>query len=309
MEDRSYPIRAVSRLTGLSIETLRAWERRYNVVTPQREGGRRLYTEDDVERFRLLSAAAERGHTISRLAGMGDEELRQIIAEPPGVPRRSRKQALKLPAVSGSATERILDAIGRLDYAAAERELGLLATLLPPRELVFTVALPLMREIGEAWHAGTLSVAQEHMGSSLLRNLVGALMPLHRRMSSPGKVLFATPSGEHHETGILLCAMLAAGAGLSIVYLGADLPADEIVVAARETSSQVVVMGFVGANGAGAAIGEVKRVAEQLPPEIELWVGGTKDTYLVDQIRETRALFLTDFAILEQHLARLGTQA
>jgi len=308
MEDLSYPIGAVSKLTGLSIETLRAWERRYNVVTPQREGGRRLYTEADIERFRLLSAAADRGHTISRLAGMGDEELRQIVAAPTSAPRRPGKQRSSDYNGTG-ATDRVLEAISRLDYAAAEREFGLLATLLPPRELVFSIALPLMREVGEAWHAGRLSVAHEHMTSSLLRNLVGALIAVHRRSPSKCKLLFATPSGEHHEIGILLSAMLAAGSGLSIVYLGPDLPADEIVTAADKTSSQVVVIGVVGADATGSAIREVMRVAEQLPAQIELWVGGTKEPYLADQIKKTRALLMEDFEMLEGHLARLEAQA
>ena len=73
-----YPIRAVSKLTGIAIDTLRAWERRHGAVTPIRDDRGRMYTDADVARLRLLKGAVEHGHSIGRLAGLGDEELRQL---------------------------------------------------------------------------------------------------------------------------------------------------------------------------------------------------------------------------------------
>ena len=63
-----YPIRAVSKLTGIGIDTLRAWERRHGAVTPLRDGRGRMYTNDDIARLRLLRSAVEEGHSIGRLA-------------------------------------------------------------------------------------------------------------------------------------------------------------------------------------------------------------------------------------------------
>jgi DNA-binding transcriptional MerR regulator/methylmalonyl-CoA mutase cobalamin-binding subunit len=308
MKTLLYPIRAVSRLTGISIDTLRAWERRYQVVTPQRDERGRLYTEADVERLRLLNAAVERGHAIGRLAGMRDEELQELMAGSVAV--ASDALAMKSARLEepGAAPRRVMAAIERLDYAEAERELAMLAAVLTPRELVYRVAQPLMKEVGEAWHNGRLSVAQEHMTSALLRNLVGALIPQHRRAAPVGKLLFATPGGEHHEFGILLSAMLAVGGGLGIVYLGASLPAEEIVRAAQKTAPQAVVLGFIGANGARAALADLQQVASKLPAHIELWVGGTQGEALVKEVRQTRALLIEDFEMLEQHLARLGAR-
>jgi DNA-binding transcriptional MerR regulator/methylmalonyl-CoA mutase cobalamin-binding subunit len=308
MKTLLYPIRAVSKLTGISIDTLRAWERRYQAVTPQRDEQRRLYTEADVQRLQLLNAAVEKGHAIGRLAALSDEELRGLIASPvmaaneAGAAKAARqdKPSMELPS--------LMAAIERLDYAEAERELSLLAAVLAPRELVHRVAQPLLQRVGEAWHEGKLSVAQEHMTSALLRNLLGALIPLYRRTTPAGKLLFATPSGEHHEFGILLSAMLAVGGGLGIVYLGANLPAEEIVVAAQKTAPQAVVLGFIGANGAKAAMEELQKVTQKLPAQIELWVGGTQGEALVKEVKQTRALLMEDFEMLEQHLVRLGAR-
>ncbi len=308
MKPLLYPIRAVSRLTGISIDNLRAWERRYQAVTPQRDEHQRLYTEADVQRLHLLHGAVEKGHAIGRLAALSDEELQGLIASP--VIAANEAGAAKAVRQDQPSIElhSVLAAIERLDYAEAERELSLLAAVLTPRELVHLVAQPLLQRVGEAWYEGQLSIAQGHLTSALLRNLLGALVPLYRRTSPVARLLFATPGGERHEFGILLSAMLTVGGGLGIVYLGADLPAEEIVVAAQKTAPQAVVLGFIGANGAKAALRGLQEVAQKLPSQIELWVGGTKGEELVRKVKQTRALLIEDFEMLEQHLSRLGAR-
>ena len=311
MKTLLYPIRAVSKQTGISIDTLRAWEKRYQVVVPQRDERGRLYTEADMQRLRLLNAAVEKGHAIGRVAALSNEDLESLVLSPSLSTREAEPALINVqeafPA-QPQAPRAVMEAIERLDYAQAERELSLLAAVLPPRELVHSVALPLMRQVGEAWHAGQLSIAQEHMASSLLRNLLGALIPLHRRSTPAAKLLFATPSGELHEFGILVAAMLAAGGGLGITYLGANLPGEEIVFAAQKAAPQVVVLGFIGANGAKIGLAEIQKVAHKLPAQIELWVGGTRTEEMIKAVGQTRALQLDDFQRLEQHLVRLGAR-
>lgn len=313
MKALMYPIRAVAKQTGISIDTLRAWEKRYQVVSPQRDERGRLYTEADMQRLRLLNSAVENGHSIGRVASLSNEEL-QALATSPANPIVQDNEPINLsfspePAVSErSVSGGVLKSIERLDYGEAERELALLAAVMPPRELVHTVALPLMRQVGEAWHAKKLGIAQEHMTSALLRNLLGSLIPLYRRSSPKVKLLFATPSGEHHEFGILVSSILAAGGGMDVIYLGTNLPGEEIVGAAQKTAPQAVVLGFIGANGAKAGLEEVLKVANKLPAQIELWVGGTQTEFLIKEVSQTRALLIEDFRMLERHLVRLGAQ-
>lgn len=316
MKPLLYPIRAVSKQTGISIDTLRAWERRYQVVTPQRSERGRLFTEAQVQRLRLLRSAVEQGHAIGQLAALTDEELRRLLVQPREltephtiVPPRTRVVTESSPPNKASMDlHKLLAGIERLDYADVERELSLLAALLPPRELVHRVMLPLLQKVGDAWHAGNLSIAQEHMTSALLRNVLGALVPLHRRATPPAKLLFATPAREQHEFGILLAAMLAVGGGLGIVYLGTNLPGDEIVTAAQKTAPQAVVLGLMGAEDARVSVDEIQTIAQRLPAQIELWVGGTKEQEVIQAIRQTRVLWLEDFDLLEQHLLRLGAR-
>ena len=301
-----YPIRAVAKLTGLTVDTLRAWERRYQAVAPQRDDRGRLYSEADVERLRLLRAAVEGGHAIGRLAALSNDQLNQLLAVPALAAAKAPAATRQTPR--GVDLRPILAGVERFDYAEAERELARLATLLSPRELIHQVAVPLMRRVGDEWYAGRLSVAQEHMVSALVRHLLGALVRLYARADPPGALLFATPSGEQHEFGILSAAMLASGGGLGVVYLGANLPGEEIVEAGRRAGVQAVVLGLVGAAGAKASLAGLRHVAEQLPPGIEIWVGGAKAEEVVREVKQTRAIFLEDFDSLERHLTRLGAR-
>jgi methanogenic corrinoid protein MtbC1 len=308
MKELNYPIRAVAKLTGLSIDTLRAWERRYEAVKPHRDDRGRLYTEADVQRLHLLRAAVERGHAIGRLAALTDRQLRELLSHSSAVPALAESAASVRTVPRRLDLQPALRAIERFDYAAAERELNRLAILLSPRELIHQVVLPLMQRVGEDWHRGQLSIAQEHMVSALLRNLLGALVRLYSQADPPARLLFATPSGEQHEFGILSAAMLAAGGGLGIIYLGPNLPAHEIIEAAKKSSVQAIALGVMGAEGMKEVVKNVQQIIEELPLRTELWIGGPKADSLTREIKDRRTLFLADFDSLEPHLARLGAR-
>jgi len=295
-----YPIRAVSRLTGVPVETLRAWERRYQVVEPARDRRGRLYGEADVRKLRLLRLLVDRGHPIGRLVNLAEGDLLRLQTEADRSDAGRRDER--------GDVEALLAAVERFDAAGADRELRRLAVLLPPRLLVRQVALPLMRRVGERWSAGRLSIAQEHIASGMLRSLLGSMVRVHAPEEPRLSLLFATPSGERHEFGILGAAMLAAGGGLGVVYLGTDLPAAEIAECARRTAVRVVVLGAVGAGGAGEAARAIAEVGEALPRGVELWLGGPRHTELEAAVARAGGSFVCDFDALEERLLRLGAR-
>lgn len=260
-----YPIRAVAKITGISLDTLRAWERRYKAVVPQRSGRGRLYSGADIERLMLLNKLVQDGHAIGGVAFLSNQELQNLLSGQPGLPEPESDAAKDLLAP-------ILSAIESYDSARAADELSRLAAVLSPRDLVYQVAVPLMHEVGIRWHDGTFAIAQEHLVSELLRNLLGSLMRLFRPSQPAMKMVLATPAGESHDFGVLAAAMLASIAGAEPVFLGADLPAAEIAKAARRVNAQVVLLGItvVAENTAE----EVKAIASAMPTDCELWVGG-----------------------------------
>lgn len=263
-----FTIKAVAQATGLTVETLRAWERRYEVVSPSRDGsGRRTYSAGDVARLRLLRTATELGHTISRLAPLSMEELAKLVADSGG-------QARSGPARGQSFVERALDAAEHSDPSGVEEVLTSAIALLPPNEVVHTVIVPLVREIGERWHRGEVSIAQEHMVTDIVRRLVIAVSRGYLRSDNGPCVVLATLSGERHELGILMCSWLAATRRFRTHYLGADLPAEEIARFALEVDARAVLVSLVMPENEVPALQQVETLAATLNGRCELWVGG-----------------------------------
>jgi DNA-binding transcriptional MerR regulator/methylmalonyl-CoA mutase cobalamin-binding subunit len=287
----------VSKLTGIPVDTLRAWERRYGVVEPDRDERGRVYSEEDVERLRMLRRAVDAGHAIGRVAPLSTGDLRALLAEPP--PDEPLPPAPDLGALAA--------AVDRFDAGAFRRELSRLAAILPLRALCRHVALPLLRRVGEDWHAGKLGIAQEHMAAAEVRSLLGALARLHQVRRRGPTLVLGTPPGELHEIGTLAASVIAADAGVGVVYLGANVPAPDAVSAAARVGAAAVVLGWTGAREdvAAEARAAIGWIARELAPSTELWVGGSGAR---DAARATggRAVALETFDAFEAALARLS---
>jgi methanogenic corrinoid protein MtbC1 len=224
----------------------------------------------------------EKGHAIGTIARLPDAELRALVARD------------KDGAGNGSALiQTLLAALENFDYAALNERISRMAALLPPAEMVGSVVFPVMREVGERWHRGEISIAQEHMITGLIHNVLGTLLSLSRPAPEAPKVIFTTPTGEAHSLGALAAAMLAPGAGLSPIYLGPGLPAKEIVHAARRSNARAVVLQVL--DFALDASEEVRKLLEGLPGGCELWLGG-------------KIGFETGEALLIEHFSDLAVQ-
>lgn len=282
-----YRIGTVARLTGISTDTLRAWERRYGAVVPGRGGRGRDYGQAEVERLILLRRVVERGHAIGTVAKLSDEELRGMLVE--------------TGAATGTAyplIQPVLAALENFDSAAITEQFGRIAAVLPPAETVQQLVLPVMKEAGERWHAGSFSMAQMCLLSGLSQNLLGTLMNLYRPAPGAPRVVFSVPQGESHTVGVLAAAMLAAGSGLAPIYLGTGLPAKEVALAVRRSGAKVVIM-QIGGVPEVPADRQVHELLAALPSGVELWLGG-----LVNFPHEG-AKFIEDFAALGREYQRL----
>lgn len=263
-----FSIKAVAQATGLTVETLRAWESRYEVVRPARdEVGRRTYSAADVARLRLLRAATELGHTISRLAQLPDDELAKLVADSGGQARA--------PSRGVSFVERALDAAEQSDPSGVEEVLTSAMALMPPNEVVHTVISPLVREVGERWHRGEISVAQEHMVTDIVRRLVIAISRTYVRSDSGPLLVFVTLSGERHELGILNCSWLAAARRFRTHYLGSDCPVQDVAAFAREVEAHAVVVSMVMPEHQVSGITQLHELARLLGTHCEVWIGGS----------------------------------
>ena len=258
-----YPIRAVARLTGLSLDTLRAWERRYQVVTPRRAERGRLYDDRDIERLKQLARLVDAGHAIGSIATLPPAALARLGDRQLSSPPRSAAAAVDLAS--------LVRAMKQYDLPAVESTLNRHAALLPPDALVFSVVLPVLREAGTRWEAGAIRPAQEHLVSACVRSVLGGLLRTMPQPIDGDGMVFATTAGERHELGLLSAAVLAAYAGHRVTYLGPDVPGTDVVHAVNSLKASTLVLCATMANV--TTVREL-RTLRRLRPEVALWVGG-----------------------------------
>ena len=267
-EHGRYRVGMVSKLTGLSTHTLRMWEKRYAAVVPERtEAGGRLYSDAHVERLRLLHTLVQSGHSIGGIANLSDTDLRHMAA---AFPRPSESSA---PAALPDVRKRVLDAIEHLQVSAAEQILSRAALGTEPVEFLKSVVAPILVEVGDRWERGELRIAHEHACSAVTRGLLYSLTRLYPSNESQRKVVVATPAREDHELGAMMVSMLAAMHGWNVLYLGSNLPADEIAYAVRDTGSELLLVSVTNLDDETAA-SELRAIEDAVPAGVRIIAGG-----------------------------------
>lgn len=257
----TYPMRVVTRLTGLTAERLRAWETRHGAVTPSRTaGGSRRYTEADVERLRWLRRATEEGHRIGDLAGLDLDALRQRLA-------------CDVDAGEERRFDEMLAAVDALDAGTLRRLLETRARELGPVEFALEEALPLAAAIGERWAEGRTSVAAEHRATNVLRSILVESVEIGVDDGLGPRVVFASPEGERHDLGVLAAAIAARAFGAQPIFVGADVPIADLVESTVAARAQALALGF--AVSPPETVESILRdVRRALPEEVALWIGG-----------------------------------
>ena len=260
-----YLIGAVTKLTGLSIDVVRVWERRYGAVRPVRSaGGTRLYSDADVVRLNRLHRAVERGYGIGQAARLSETELDELIAT--GEPSPDREDPYQ------SIRERFLAAIRTMDVVAADQELARAAALYPPTELVKRIVSPLFEDLSQRKTHKELGVAHDRVATGLLRRLLESLIRLYRPSGNVDTVVLATPAGELYEFDLLLAALLAAVQGWRGVYLGSDVQAAEIALTVRLSNARVLALNIQTQNY--RIDEELETISTIVDSSTQVWITG-----------------------------------
>jgi MerR family transcriptional regulator, light-induced transcriptional regulator len=216
----------VSRRTGVARELLRAWERRYGLLRPQRtDGGFRLYSLDDVRRVRAMREHLAAGISAAQAAALAANEAAPAAAQP----------------VTAGAAAQLDRALDRLDDAGGQAAFDELVAQHSLDGILRDLIVPYLRELGERWQRGAVTVAQEHFASAFLR---GRLLGLARgwdRGRGPRALLACAP-GELHELSLIAFGLALRSRGWRITYLGPDTPLDELAETAAAIDSQLVVV-------------------------------------------------------------------
>lgn len=300
-----HPIGVVESRTGVSSHTLRAWEKRYGAVEPDRtEGGHRLYSDEEIRRLRLLHRLTEQGHRIGQMADLPTEELESLLERDRAARAPSRDRAGGENGLPVELLDDLYSAVRDFDGRRLDSAFRRAALQLDVHRLINDVVAPMLRRIGEEWSQGDLSPAEEHLASGVVVRTLGWVMNnFDAGPDAPG-VVTATPTGQRHNLGAMLAAATAAAAGWRVTYLGGELPAEEIVRAVRGTGARAVAVSVVYPPDDQETEEALRTLVDRLPPETALLAGGRSVASYRPVLEERGAAILEDFhdlrAVLEE---------
>jgi DNA-binding transcriptional MerR regulator len=304
--EKRHPIQVVARRTGLSADVLRAWEKRYGILKPARsDGGRRLYSDDDIEYLRLLRRATGAGRNVGQLVELTLEALEAVVREDDDAAATVPSE-FPPPATVDDVVDRAMEAIAALDARQVQIVLRRAMIEHDAARFLDAVVVPLLTRVGSEWRHGRVTPAHEHLASRMIRGALNEYMATFVPRAEAPRFLSATPQGQRHEFGAMLAAATAAAAGWRVTYLGADLPAAAIAEAASQARASVVGLSIVHPADDPQISLELRALRAALSPEVVLLVGGSGAAGYSRALRDIRAVFVSDLASLRPALVSLA---
>jgi MerR family transcriptional regulator, light-induced transcriptional regulator len=296
----THRIHRVAKLTGLSKDVIRVWERRYGLVKPSRSSNRyREYSDEEVALLRFVKAQMEQGATIGALATEGHDQLvaRMRIATPVSAEEQKPHERL---------LDDLMGSLDPLDKAGFERRLNGAVAVIPFDEAVQRILLPLQRRIGELWHQGRLNIGVEHYVTKIIQQKLFSVMNQLPVNESGPRILIACPEGETHEIGAQAVAYIAAIKGCHVYYLGPNLPHSDLVIFCETITPDLVLLSLTEVKPEAAMLQQLKDL-EQLATRWSVAVGGQGARAIGDRLRDTKIELLDDLVALHSRLTILLT--
>ena len=311
MNPKRYPMRAVSEVTGLTAHVIRVWEKRYSAIVPFRTPtNHRLYSEEDIERLKLLKAAIESGQKISSIARLSNDDISNVIEERLSQnldiyrPLSSQSQVVQKDEdresfeVSLYHVDQCYKATEELNSTALETALIEASIELSQPRLIETVITPLMAKIGNQWQDGSLRIVNQHLASEVIRNFLVGMRSVFNISESAPVIVVATPTGQSHDIGAFTIALVAEAEGWRVTYLGPNLPAEEIAAAAHRNTATAVALSITFPPDDPKLKHEAQKLYYGLSESVSIIVGGrASEAYdrIWDEIDARRIIDLNNF--------------
>jgi MerR family transcriptional regulator, light-induced transcriptional regulator len=266
-------IGALSKATGIAVETLRTWENRYGFPTPERKpSGHRVYPVSAVPRLRRIAQALALGHRAGQVVAASDDSLSRLLETSASALAASPPPASAIPAAEDVPT--LLRLVKAFDGERLVRVFLSDWARMGPVEFLETRIAPLVRAVGEAWESGELEIRHEHFLSERIGDLLRSLrLPLDERATGP-LVVYATLPGEMHGLGLQMSALVLSAVGCRCLYLGTEVPVPQIASLARDLNARAVAISLSLASRGPASAAALRKLRETLPRKVLLFAGG-----------------------------------
>jgi DNA-binding transcriptional MerR regulator/methylmalonyl-CoA mutase cobalamin-binding subunit len=288
-----YPIKVVSQMTGLSEFVIRAWEKRYDAVVPSRtETNRRLYSEEDIEKLQLLNEVVRKGHNIGGIANLSIQDLRSILEKENKVTQKVVSKEIDQDV--NSLLSGCIEAVKAYDGKELETILLKASSKFSQPVLIENLIIPLVYKIGELWHEGIIRIANEHLATAVIRSFLANLIVQNKASENAPLLISATPRGQDHEIGAMIVGVTAAPLGWKVIYLGPNLPVEEIAAVADSLEAKAVALSIVYPGDDQQLKSDLQNLKRILPQNISIIIGGRASADYLDIIDEIGATHIKD---------------
>ena len=269
-------INHVSQITGLTVHIIRAWEKRYGVVSPERQGKNRAFTYEDVERLKALKALVELGYPIRKAAKMSAAEIEVLLPETYGPLIQHRQELLQL--LSDYQLDRLLEELHRHRVRRGVEE------------FLIDLVVPLMAEVGRMVATGELSVSQEHAVSALVRDQIIKTRSAETQVDNP-LIAFCTPEGDYHELGILIASKLAQSKGYPTLNFGANLPIEALVDIIKGVKPKILVLSAAPIESNFDGLPDyLSQLRSETKKGLDVWVSGALARQFAEDFRSVATM-------------------
>ena len=310
-----HPIQVVTRRTGVSADVLRVWEKRYAVVTPVRSSnGRRLYSDADIDRLRLLVQATRSGRAIGQVAALPTGALRKLLDEEAPAAHRPRRRELALaapaaPPATAELLEACIGAIASFDAVALELLLRRAIVALSADDFLDAIVVPLVAHLRVHVLDGSLRRSNGHLAHTVLRRVLDHVVVTATAPLASRDLVVTTLGGHADELDALIVAAAAAADGWRVTYVAPGLSADDVAETLEQVGSGVLILTLAAASGDRVIPHELRRLRALLSAGVELLVVGTTADVHRATIARTGATPLVGLSPLRARLRALREAA
>ena len=311
-DSAQYLISTVSKRSGVKSDLVRAWERRYQAVTPTRTaGGHRVYTDHDIARLKLLNQATSNGHSISQIAQFSLDDLKDLLRNESGENPQPfisiAPLAIDRIFLAEDYIEKCYAAVLSFDAKALESHFENAIVELGSEAFIEYLLTPLLTQIGERWKTGELRPVHEHMTSAVIRSLTYILRNNNPCSANAPRMIVSTPIGQLHELGALLAAIMAELKGWQVTYLGANLPAEEIAAGVKYTDACALTISISFATDDHIVPKELRRLKKLIGNDVALIVGGRAAGHYEAVLNEVGVVNIQSYQHFKEILDELAT--
>ena len=274
-------------------------------------GGHRIYTDQDIARLKLLNQATNNGHSISQIARLSLEELKNIVKNES---ESTQQTARIIPSASdrlyiaADYMEKCYAAVLAFDPKALESHFENAIVELGSEVFIEHLLTPLLTKIGERWKTGELRPVHEHMTSSVIRSLAYILRNNKPCAANAPRMVVSTPIDQFHELGALLAAIMAELSDWQVTYLGTNLPAEEIAAAIKYTNACAVTLSISFASNDHVVAKELRKLKKLIDPNVAIIVGGRAAEHFQDILNEVGVVNIQSYSHFRQTLAELAVK-